>query len=129
MFLFLALAAGSPSATSDRRWLGSNRWRWPLPPAWLAAMVFCTKETFGLVLGLALVLLVVTGWVVSRREAAVVLAWRLIGYAISVVAMGLLLRVRRSGGTTRSAVPPAWSVPPRSPDSTLPRSTCPSCRG
>ena len=95
VFLFLALAAGSPGATSDRRWLGSNRRRWLIAAGVVAATVFCMKETFGLVLGLALVILVVTGWIVSRREAAVVLALGLIGYAISVVTMGLLLRVRR----------------------------------
>ena len=67
----------------------ASRWRWLLAAGMAAAVVFCTKETFGLVLGLALVLLVLTGWCVNRREAVFVLGVALIGYAGSVVTMGL----------------------------------------
>jgi 4-amino-4-deoxy-L-arabinose transferase-like glycosyltransferase len=65
------------------------RWRWVLPAGLFGAIVLCTKETFGLVVGLTLVVLVITGWVVPRRQAAVVLALTVLGYAVSVVAVGL----------------------------------------
>jgi 4-amino-4-deoxy-L-arabinose transferase-like glycosyltransferase len=79
-FLFLAVATGAR---------GSSRWRWLVAAGVAAAAVLCIKETFGLVVGLALVVLVLTGWIVSRREAATVLGLALFGYAISVVTMGL----------------------------------------
>jgi 4-amino-4-deoxy-L-arabinose transferase-like glycosyltransferase len=80
VFLFLALATGAR---------GASRWRWLIAAGVAAAVVLCTKETFGLVVGIALVLLVLTGWIVSRWEAATVLGLALVGYAISVVTMGL----------------------------------------
>jgi 4-amino-4-deoxy-L-arabinose transferase-like glycosyltransferase len=89
-FLFLALGAGAPGPLSSRgRWLGSARGRWLIAAGVAAGTVFCMKETFGLVVGLALALLVITGWIVSRQEAGVVLGIGLICYAVSVVAMGL----------------------------------------
>ena len=81
-FLLLAVAAGAPVATPAR-------WRWLVGAGVAAAVVLCTKETFGLVIGLALVLLVLTGWIVSRREAMVVLGVAVLGYGISVITMGL----------------------------------------
>ena len=81
-FLLLAAAASARVASP-------TRWRWLVAAGVAAAVVFCTKETFGLVVGLALVLMVLTGWVVSRREAVVVLGVAVVGYGISVVTMGL----------------------------------------
>jgi hypothetical protein len=82
MVLLLAVAAdGHRSIASRHRWLGA---------AGLAgAVVLCTKETFGLVVVLALVCLALTGWVIARREALAVLGLSLLGYAVSVLAMGL----------------------------------------
>jgi 4-amino-4-deoxy-L-arabinose transferase-like glycosyltransferase len=79
-FLFLALATGAR---------GPSRWRWLIAAGVASAVVMCMKETFGLVVGVALVVMVLTGWVVSRREAATVLGLALLGYTISVVTMGL----------------------------------------
>jgi len=81
-FLLLAIAVGKPVGAS-------SRWRWLCAAGMASAVVFCMKETFGLVIGLALVALMLTGWVVRRREAAIVLGIGLVGYGICVVTMGL----------------------------------------
>jgi 4-amino-4-deoxy-L-arabinose transferase-like glycosyltransferase len=81
-FLMLAVAVHAPVASSSRL-------RWLFAAGMASALVFCTKDTFGLVLGLTLAILLLTGWFVSRREALFVLGVGLIGYGISVVTMGL----------------------------------------
>lgn len=50
-----------------------------------AGLVFCSKETFGLVLGAALVVLVLHGRAVPRRALATVLAIGLGGYLVNLV--------------------------------------------
>jgi len=65
------------------------RWGWLVLAGLAAAVVLCTKETFGLVVVLTLVGLVATGWVIDRRQALVVLCMALTGYGISVTAVGL----------------------------------------
>ena len=65
------------------------RWRWLALAGLAAAVVLCTKETFGLVVVLTLVGLVATGWVIERRQALVVLGMALAGFGISVTAVGL----------------------------------------
>ena len=52
-------------------------------------VVVCTKETFGLVVVMALVILLVTGWVLSRRQVAAVLAITAVAYATYVIVVGL----------------------------------------
>lgn len=62
----------------------TGRWWW-LPAAGvgaLGALTFLTKETFGLVVTAALALLLVLGKGLTRRQAAVVLAGTLTGYAV-----------------------------------------------
>ena len=80
-FLFLAVAVSKP--------VGASRLRWLFSAGMSSAVVFCMKETFGLVVGIALIALVITGWVIRRREAAMVLGVGLVGYGICVVIMGL----------------------------------------
>jgi 4-amino-4-deoxy-L-arabinose transferase-like glycosyltransferase len=82
MFLFLVLADEAPRGTA---W----RLRWLIAAGVAGGVVLTTKETFGLVVLLALALLVATGWVVARWEAVLVIGLTLLGYAISVVALGL----------------------------------------
>ena len=69
--------------------LRSTPWKWLVLAGLAAGVVLCTKETFGLVVVLTLVGLVVTGWVIERRQAFVVLGLALGGYGISVTAVGL----------------------------------------
>jgi hypothetical protein len=78
--MFALLAAACAGGSERAR-------RWALGLAGLlGAVVLSTKETFGLVVVLALAVLVVTGWALPRREASVVAAMTLTGYGISVAA-------------------------------------------
>ncbi|HYA67158.1 MAG TPA: glycosyltransferase family 39 protein [Acidimicrobiales bacterium] len=79
MVLCLALAARSSGA----------RWRWLVAAGVAGVLVLWTKETFGLVVVMALLCLVVTGWAVARREALAVVGTVLFGYAALVVAASL----------------------------------------
>ena len=72
---------------ADETRVRSSRRRLLLSSAGLAGgMVLATKETFGLVVGLLLVALLVTGWVVTRREAVKVMSIALVVYVVSIAA-------------------------------------------
>jgi 4-amino-4-deoxy-L-arabinose transferase-like glycosyltransferase len=84
-----AVASVLALARALERGAGSSaRRRWLVASGLLAACVLCTKETFGLVIGLLVVLLWVTGWVVARREAAAVAGVAVGGYLLNVVLAG-----------------------------------------
>jgi dolichyl-phosphate-mannose-protein mannosyltransferase len=77
--MFLALAANN-----------QRRKRVFIPLSGLAAaMAVCTKETFGLVLVLTLLILVVVPSVLPRKQPLAVIGMACVGYAISLVAVGL----------------------------------------
>jgi 4-amino-4-deoxy-L-arabinose transferase-like glycosyltransferase len=76
----LAGAICAKSATSRRLLLGLA--------GLMASITLCSKETFGLVLALTLVALLVTGWTHARAAVAAVGAMAVTGYVISVVAEG-----------------------------------------
>jgi hypothetical protein len=66
------------------------RQRWFLVSAGLgAATVVTTKETFGLVILAVLTILWITGWVLSKRQALVVLSMAVTGYGLSVIGTAL----------------------------------------
>ena len=74
-------------AKADETRVRSSRRRLLLSSAGLAGgMVLATKETFGLVVGLLLVALLVTGWVITRREAVKVMTIALGVYVVSIAA-------------------------------------------
>jgi hypothetical protein len=78
---FLAAAVGRERTT---------RGRWCVAGAGLfGAVTLCTKETFGVVLVVALVALWVTAWTHERRTVLAVSAAAAGGYAVNVVCLGL----------------------------------------
>jgi len=82
MVLLLAMAANAQPGSAAR-------WRWLVGAGVAAGAVLSTKETFGLVAGLALLGLLASGWVVARREALAVMGIAVLGYGVTVVSVGL----------------------------------------
>jgi 4-amino-4-deoxy-L-arabinose transferase-like glycosyltransferase len=78
---FLAAACRAQETRATRRLLAAA--------GLCAALAVTTKETFGLVVVATLLVLVVTGWVVSRRQSLAVLAMAAIGYAIAITSTAL----------------------------------------
>ena len=78
MVLLLAQSLRSPP---------NRRRYWLLGAGAAGAAVLSTKETFGLVAVLLLVFLLITGWVVARREALVVLVVTVLGYLCTVLSV------------------------------------------
>ncbi len=81
-FALVAMATGSRAGSS-------RRLRWLIAAGVAGATTLCTKETFGLVVVVVMLLLWASGWVIARREALVVMVLTASGYAVSVVATGL----------------------------------------
>jgi 4-amino-4-deoxy-L-arabinose transferase-like glycosyltransferase len=81
-FALIAIAIGSPSGSTRRSW-------WFIAAGVAGATTLCTKETFGLVVVVAFLLLFVSGWVIARREALVVMVLTATGYVVSVLITGL----------------------------------------
>ncbi|MEP6797752.1 MAG: glycosyltransferase family 39 protein [Lapillicoccus sp.] len=83
LFGFLAAATWASSPT---------RRQWCIGLAGLfGGITVCSKETFGLVVVVVLLVLLATGWVLPRRPIAAVLAMTATGYAIYVVAVGVAM--------------------------------------
>jgi 4-amino-4-deoxy-L-arabinose transferase-like glycosyltransferase len=74
--VFLAAGSRAQDAAAKRRMLAAA--------GLFAAIALTTKETFGLVVVATLVVLVLTGWVLARRESLAVLAMAATGYVIAI---------------------------------------------
>ncbi len=77
----LAGAAQARSSGARRFMVGSS--------GLMAAVVVCSKETFGLALVITLLLVIATGWAAGRGMAAAVLGAAAVGWTVQVVATGL----------------------------------------
>ena len=98
MVWLLAAATWSPSA--------AGRNRLAIAAGAGGAVVVCTKETFGLVAVAVLLVLLVTKWVLPRRQVVLTLAVTAAGYAVYVVSVGLAMGfgawwTAQSGGVLR----------------------------
>lgn len=77
-FAAMAAAAIAPPGSARQRW-------WMIGAGLLGGATICTKETFGGVLLVALVALLVTGWVLRRKQMLFVVAVMLTGAGAGVV--------------------------------------------